>query len=122
MAEVGKGVTLTRGKLEPGLGWILQLGSKLFDAYFVIQVQIAAMAWGVNLLSAAINTFGSRGIGAFYVFSLGGLCLTRVYHPGTVAQINGRYLCLTPHHFDLYIILSVVDASWNDHPGRHFAR
>ncbi|KAG8741893.1 hypothetical protein FRC10_002306 [Ceratobasidium sp. 414] len=45
MAEVGTGVTLTR-------------------------VQIAAVAWGVNLLSAIINTFGSRGI-------------------GTVAQING---------------------------------
>lgn len=38
MAEVGTGVTLTR-------------------------LQIAAMAWGVNLLSAIINTFGSRGIG-----------------------------------------------------------
>ncbi|QRV83248.1 amino acid permease [Ceratobasidium sp. AG-Ba] len=44
MAEVGTGITLTR-------------------------VQIAAMAWGVNLLSGIINTFGSRGI-------------------GTVAQIN----------------------------------
>ncbi|CAE6520091.1 unnamed protein product, partial [Rhizoctonia solani] len=39
MAEVGTGITLTR-------------------------VQITAMAWGVNLLSAIINTFGSRGIGA----------------------------------------------------------
>ncbi|KAL5639273.1 hypothetical protein ACGC1H_006700 [Rhizoctonia solani] len=38
MAEVGTGITLTR-------------------------VQITAMAWGVNLLSAIINTFGSRGIG-----------------------------------------------------------
>ncbi|CAE6495776.1 unnamed protein product [Rhizoctonia solani] len=38
MAEVGTGIALTR-------------------------VQIAAMAWGVNLLSAIINTFGSRGIG-----------------------------------------------------------
>ncbi|KAF8711911.1 Amino acid permease, partial [Rhizoctonia solani] len=37
MAEVGTGITLTR-------------------------VQIAAMAWGVNLLSGLINTFGSRGI------------------------------------------------------------
>ncbi|KAH7334343.1 amino acid transporter [Rhizoctonia solani] len=38
MAEVGTGIALTR-------------------------VQITAMAWGVNLLSAIINTFGSRGIG-----------------------------------------------------------
>ncbi|CAE6490990.1 unnamed protein product [Rhizoctonia solani] len=38
MAEVGTGITLTR-------------------------VQITAMAWGVNLLSAIINTLGSRGIG-----------------------------------------------------------
>ncbi|QRW24693.1 amino acid permease [Rhizoctonia solani] len=43
MAEVGTGITLTR-------------------------VQIAAMAWGVNLLSGLINTFGSRGIGAVSVW------------------------------------------------------
>lgn len=57
MAEVGTGVTLTRRKLEPPLS--LRCTPNLS------QVQIAAMAWGVNLLSAIINTFGSRGIGKY---------------------------------------------------------
>jgi hypothetical protein len=58
MAEVGTGVILTRGELEP-IFCQLRL--------IPLQVQIAAMAWGVNLLSATINTFGSRGIGKFMI-------------------------------------------------------
>ena len=78
LAEVGQGRTLTR-------------------------VEIAAIAWGVNIASGIINTVGTKAIGAMSTFNLwwtlGGtlvLVVTLLVKAPTKVRLTFSHLCIPP--------------------------
>ena len=77
-------------------------GFRRWDQMFTdtSEAAVVGIAFGINILSGVINTFGSKGV-------------------GTIAQINGERNHLSICEYARYLISSLVDTYRNCHSYCH---